>query len=179
MIIGISGKSGVGKTTLAKTLFEGWEIISVDDVAHQVLAQDDVKKNIRDKFGIDYSELNRVELGDLIFGNRHKMKELADIIWEKMQKVIDSRVKTGNNIVIDWILLPHSHYFKMCDLNVLVKAVSENERVSHVLARDNIEPNYLAKRDANGIEYDESQFDYIIINNYNKKERKVGYENIS
>lgn len=165
MIIGVTGKSGVGKTTYAKnhacTL--GYSYINIDEIGHEVLDDPNTRAQIKEKFNIEVSSTNRKKLGELVFSNRNnEMKQLADIAWEKMKAIIDERIKFSNSgVILDWILLPHTHYFKMCDKKILIK-LNENERKRRVLLRDNITEEELALRDKASIEYNEADFDTII-----------------
>lgn len=165
MIIGITGKSGVGKTTLSK-LFKGYTLINVDEIAHEVLEHPDIHRAISDAFGEEVANADRKVLGDLIFNNRQKKSLLANIIWETMCRYIDTKIYAHEDVIIDWILLPHTHYFRKCDVKILVKS-DEDERIDHVLERDNISRDYLNMRDSHSIAYDEFLFDYVITNNYN------------
>ena len=119
-----------------------------------------------EKFGISVSSTNRKKLGELVFTNRHdEMKILADITWEGMRKIIDNNIELfkDEGIVLDWILLPHTHYFKMCDKKVLVKCPEELRR-ERVKKRDNINDAELDLRDSASIEYNENDFNEVIMN---------------
>ena len=165
MIIGITGKSGVGKTTLSK-LFKGYTLISIDEIAHTVLERPDIHQAISDAFGEDVANADRKMLGDLVFSNRQKKSLLTNLIWDTMCKYIDMAIGNNENVIIDWILLPHTRYFRLCDVKILIKS-DNDERVEHVLRRDNISKEYLDVRDRHSIAYDEFLFDYVIQNNYN------------
>ncbi len=168
MIVGVTGKSGVGKSTFAKKYAKehGYYYLDIDEVGHRVLDDPEVKRQVKEKFGIEVSSTNRKKLGELVFASRNnEMKELADITWEKMKDIIDRYIKSEEKlgIVLDWILLPHTHYFKMCDLKVLVTAPEELRR-ERVLKRDNITSEELNLRDNASIKYNENDFDEIIHN---------------
>lgn len=165
MIIGITGKSGVGKTTLSK-LFKDYTLISIDEIAHTVLERPDIHQAISDAFGEDVANADRKMLGDLVFSNRQKKSLLTNLIWDTMCKYIDMAIGSNENVIIDWILLPHTRYFRLCDVKILMKS-DNDERVGHVLKRDNISKEYLDVRDSHSIAYDEFLFDYVIQNNYN------------
>lgn len=165
MIIGITGKSGVGKTTLSK-LFKGYTLINVDEIAHEVIGRSDIHLAISAAFGEDVANSDRKVLGDIIFSNRQKMSMLSNLIWDTMCDYIDSAIYNNEDVIIDWILLPHTKYFRLCDVKILIKS-NDDERVEHVLKRDNISKAYLDTRDSHSIAYDEFLFDYVIQNNYN------------
>lgn len=170
MIIGITGKSGVGKSTYARKISEenGFHVVHIDEVSHQVMELPDVKLRLSDIFGnkiIKGEVVDRKYLGDLIFTNRHLYKEMSDIVWKEMKSQIENIISTHENIILDWILLPHSHYWKMCDKKILITA-DEEQRKEMVIKRDNISKEYLEKRDSASISYDDFVFDEIINNKY-------------
>ena len=115
--------------------------------------------------------IDRKYLGDLIFENRHLYKEMSDLIWDIMEYYIDYIIATHDDVILDWILLPHTHYWKMCDTKILMVA-DEEDRKKRVMARDNISAEYLSKRDSAGISYDNIEFDQII--NTTRKETSYG-----
>lgn len=165
MIIGVTGKSGVGKTTYAKNhaKYLGYDYLNIDEVGHEVLDDPEVKAQIKEKFNITVSSCDRKKLGELVFINRNnEMKQLSDIVWNKMKLIIDERIESSKlGIVLDWILLPHTHYFKVCDRKILIK-LGEDERKRRVMQRDNITEKELKLRDNASIEYNEADFDNII-----------------
>ena len=163
MIIGITGKSGSGKSTYAEKLSKqnGYFIIKIDDIGHKVLEYDYVKNKLVEIFGTT----DRKQIGDLVFTHRHLYENLSNLVWRDMKKEIDELLTVHDNVILDWILLPHTHYWKLCDKKILVVA-NESERKSHVINRDHISAEYLAKRDSAGINYDNIDFDEIIDNKY-------------
>ena len=170
MIIGITGKSGSGKSTYAQQLAEenGFRVIHIDEVSHGIMNLQAIKARLIDIFGdkvIKDGTVDRKYLGDLIFENRHLYHEMSDLIWDMMKNRIDHIISTHENVILDWILLPHTHYWKMCDTKILMVA-DEDERKRRVMARDNISAEYLNKRDSAGINYDDIEFDEIIENKY-------------
>lgn len=170
MIIGITGKSGVGKTTFAHKIAEenSFCVVHIDKISHDIMNLATIKAKLIDIFGdevIKNGVVDRKYLGDLIFTNRHMYKEMSDLIWDMMKHRINHILSTHENVILDWILLPHSHYWKMCDKKILITA-DEEQRKEMVMKRDNISKEYLEKRDSASIRYDEFQFDEIINNDY-------------
>lgn len=166
MIIGITGKSGAGKSTYARQLAEenGFRVVNIDKIAHSIINLPAYKAILMDLFGdevIKDGAVDRKYLGDLIFENRHLYEEMSGLIWKIMKHRIDHILSTHKNVILDWILLPHTHYWKICDTKILMVA-DEEDRKQRVMARDNISAEYLSKRDAAGISYNGIEFDQII-----------------
>lgn len=166
--VGVTGKSGVGKSTFAKSYAKehNYYYLDIDEIGHRILDDPEVKRQVKEKFGIEVSSTNRKKLGELVFASRNnEMKELADITWKKMKDIIDQYIEFEGNpgIVLDWILLPRTHYFKMCDKKILVKC-PEGLRRERVKKRDNINDAELDLRDNASIEYNEDDFDEVIHN---------------
>lgn len=166
MIIGITGKSGSGKSTYARQIAEenGFCVVHIDNVSHGIMDLPTIKAKLIDIFGdevIKDGDVDRKYLGDLVFENRHLYKEMSDLIWDMMKHRIDHILLTHENVILDWILLPHTHYWKMCDTKILMVA-DEEDRKNRVMARDNISAEYLSKRDSAGINYNDIEFDQII-----------------
>lgn len=163
MIIGVTGKSGVGKSTYAKRYAQEHNMfyLDVDEVGHQILDLPDVQKECAEKFGLEVSSVNRKKLGELVFANRHKMSELAEVTWERMKVKIDSILEENKDVVIDWILLSHSHYFNLCDKKILI-TLDETKRRERLKKRDNITDEEIDLRDNASIEYNVDDFDKVI-----------------
>ena len=117
MIIGITGKSGSGKSTLAKLYEEnGYERISIDEIGWEVI---DEIKDVCEKI---YGTSDRKKIGEQIFRDRNKYKTWTKSFWVSIEKKIDERIKDKENVVLDFLLLPHTKYFDMCDTKILVKS---------------------------------------------------------
>lgn len=158
MIIGITGKSGSGKTTLAK-FFEtiGYYHINIDSIGHFVI--ENYPKYMKSIFGTT----DRKEIGNLLFNNREKYRSAVEFIWEKQQEIIDAKLKEHNytNIVLDFILLPHTKYWDICDKKILCEK-SDEIRKERVISRDNITEDYFNLRDKASIEYNKEEMDLIL-----------------
>ncbi len=169
MIIGITGRSGSGKSTLSKFLQKfgnSFVYVNFDDIGHKVLDYPEIQEQIKKELDVEVSSTNRKTLAEAIFCCRSNMKVLSDIMYDKMKEHVDNILKNNENVILDWILLPHTHYFKMCDIKILVKPKTENIRKEKVIKRDKISEVELELRDSAAIKYNENQFDFVIKNNY-------------
>ena len=175
-VIGITGKSGSGKTTFATRLANKINAIHVDidKIGHESTVQLEILEELCDKFGKeildDNGKLNRKKLGNIVFEEKQKMNELTDITWGYMQKQLDDILKQNEkDIVLEWILLPQENkYWDKCDLKILITA-NDTIRKNKILERDNISEEYFKKRDSASIDYSKFKFDYIIENDYDEK----------
>lgn len=180
MIICLCGKSNSGKGTVAKafTCLDNNIIhLDIDKVAHHVNDKEEVIRELADAFGMDILDerkINRKKLGSIVFNNKDEMKKLEAITWKYMEKEIDNYI--GDNkekiIILDYIMLPRTKYFKTSDLKILVKA-SYEERLKRALVRDNITKELFDQRDGAAINYVDEDFDYVIDNGKGDVKRKV------
>lgn len=155
MIVGITGRSGSGKTTLAKDFeSKGYTRISIDEIGWQVI--EEKKDEIFAQFGI----LDRKQIGDKVFNDRKKYKELVSILWERQQEIIDEIIKSSKDVVIEFILLPKTKYWKQCDMKILCTC-DTNIRKERVLRRDHITEVYFWTREEASIGYNMDEIDRI------------------
>lgn len=160
MIIGITGKSGSGKSTLSKKYIDkGFTHIEIDEIGHQVLSEN--KYIIEAWFGTT----NRKELGNILFKNKKLYEEFSCVVWKAMEKKIDRIIQTNQNVVLDYILLPQTKYWKQC-YRILCKCPDEI-RKERVLKRDGITEEYFDLRERKSIEYNEKDMDEIIYSKTN------------
>lgn len=172
MIIGICGKSGCGKSTLARTIKETHKDaihLEIDKVGHNAIANEEAKQELIRSFGkniLSENNIDRKKLGQIVFASRKQMDKLTDITWKFMQEEIDEiLIKNKDKIVIlDWLLLTKSKYFDMCDIKVLLNIPYE-VRLERAMRRDNITKEAFDLREKASIDFDESDFDYVIREN--------------
>ncbi len=180
MLIVLCGKSNSGKGTVAKyftTMSDNIIHLDIDKIAHKVNDKEIVIQEITKTFGkkvIDNNRVNRKELGKIVFNNQEEMNKLEAITWKYMQEEIDKFIAKNDNkiIILDYIMLPKTKYFKEADLRILVEAPYE-KRIQRALIRDNITKELFEQRDNASIEYIEKDFDYIINNDDDNLKRKV------
>ncbi|MBE7075409.1 MAG: dephospho-CoA kinase [Clostridiales bacterium] len=184
MIIYVTGKSGSGKSTFSKQLAKeiNYKYIDVDKIGHKVYEYPDIMQKAYQLFGNaindENGKFNRKKLGQIVFSERHsdRVKEFSDLTWEYMKKLLDYEIV--ENCVVDWILLPHTKYWSNNALKILIKPQDETTRLKKLIARDNITIEYVKLRDKASIEYNETEFDFVIINDYNSLTLKENIANI-
>lgn len=170
MIIGICGKSGSGKSTLARNIKKisnkDCVHLDVDTIGHMVLSMPEVKDKLIIVFGksiIDRNVVDRKKLGDIVFNSREKMDDLTRVTWELMQVIIDEFISENKDkvIILDWLLLPITKYFEMCDIKVLLDVPYEI-RKKRAMKRDNISSNKFDIREKASLDLTMYNFDYVL-----------------
>ena len=180
MIVGICGKSGSGKSTLAKqfiNIYDEATYCDIDKIGHKVLTIAEVKQELINCFGneiINNDNIDRKYLGNIVFNSRERMDKLSDITWKYMQIEIDKFLNENKNkiIILDWILLPISKYFDICDLKILLD-IPYSIRKERAMKRDNIKEDAFALREKASINYDNFKFDFIIKDNDIEKIKRL------
>lgn len=166
MIIGVCGKSSSGKSFLASKLCErlnGFKVLSGDAVGHDVIAIEEVKKELVDAFGdivLKDGIIDRKALGKIVFNDKNEMNKLNDITGLRMKKIFDNNIEEGN-IIIDWILLSKTEYFDKCDIKILVDIPYEI-RLYRAVMRDGITKAKFDEREKASVTYNKDDFDIVV-----------------
>lgn len=147
IVIGLTGQTGAGKSTVAKALTEyGCVHIDADVLAKAVICTSEtVLNNLKNEFGSDIvrnGELDRKALAKKAFSsikNTEKLNALTHpAVTKAIEKIIESQRKKGAKaVIIDAIALIESGEDKMCDFTVAVVAPREI-RFERITKRDNI-----------------------------------------
>ena len=174
IIIGLTGSIGMGKTTVSKMFLDlGIPVQDADAVVHDLLtvhgdAVIPVSKLFpnsvkNDGYG-DY--IDRKIIGNSVFDDDHKLKQLEAILHPLVQKKRDSFIMEHKNapaVVLDIPLLFENGIETMCDF-VCVVIADTTVRDSRVLKRSNMTPeklsNIIAKQMDDDIKLVKS--DYVI-----------------
>lgn len=174
MIIGITGKSGTGKSYVAQIIAEKLEMlhVDIDKISHEVLELKDTKHFLLKTFGNDIFEkekLNRKKLGKIVFNNAEKLSLLNEFCQTQMEKKIDEIISSSTkSVILDYALLCGLKQFEMCDITILLTADFET-RFARVSKRENISKEYFISRDNSIENLEEFKFDYTF-NNISQKE---------
>ena len=171
MIIGITGGSGCGKTTLLKLIEQrGGLILDCDAIYHELLKTDTAMlAAIEARFPgvIEDGALNRKKLGSLVFADEAALLDLNAITHAAVKKEVLRRLENRPNLAaIDAIGLFEGNLAALCDVTVAVTAPTE-DRVARLIARDGISEDYARKRIA--AQHNEDWFrdrcDHVLENN--------------
>lgn len=144
-IIGLTGMSGAGKSTVCRLLQEkGWEIIDCDIISREVVEPNSpCLKEIADSFGENFitesGNLDRRLMGAAIFSDSDKRMLLNSIIYPYISYTVIGRVASSERkyIVIDAPTLFESGIDDICD--IIVSVVADREALAlRIMKRDNI-----------------------------------------
>lgn len=147
-IIGLTGLTGAGKSTVAQKLMAyGCYHIDADKVAREVINNNEnVKNKLKERFGADVinadGTTNRPLLASRAFADEQSTLDLNAIthpaVIEEIKSIIKDMAKVGyRGIIIDAIALFESGLDSLCDFNVTVIAPKEI-RLERIMKRDNI-----------------------------------------
>ena len=150
MIVGITGGTGCGKTTLLSLIEEhGGLVIDCDKLYHQLLQEDKALLcNIEARFPgvVQDGVLQRKQLGNLVFTDKAALQDLNAIthkaVYNGLLKLLSPAAKL---IAIDAIGLFESGLDKLCDVTVAVTAPVD-ARIARLMERDRISEEYARSR---------------------------------
>jgi len=151
MIIGITGGTGCGKTTLLHVIQELDGIVLDCDAIYHVLLQTDnnLLRAIGDRFPgtVNNGQLDRKALGAIVFSDDAALQDLNAITHSAVKnKVIHILQKNPDKLsAIDAISLFESGLAELCNVTVAVTA-PEEDRIARIMARDGISRDYAIAR---------------------------------
>ncbi len=145
-LVGLTGKTGAGKSTISKYLSEkGAYIIDGDIVARQVLVDDArLLPRLSQAFGNILNPdgtLNRKSLAKAAFSTPEKTRLLNSLMHPAINEAINRRAEEGfvnhQVVVVDAAAIIESGFAEQCDIMVVAHA-PEDIRLERIMRRDNI-----------------------------------------
>ena len=180
-IIGITGQTGAGKSTVCQALEKtGYYHIDADLVAREVIEKSKtVKEALAAQFGADVllpdGKIDRKALAKKAFKTKKSAEHLSEIthpaVIDEIKKIIKKKQKEkAKGVLIDAIGLFESGLCGLCDFTVSVTA-PEPIRLQRIVNRDKISQDEAVKRIK--AQKDEAYFTEnadLVINNDGKNE---------
>lgn len=146
LIIGLTGGIASGKSTVSKMLEElGLAIVDADKIAHQVVevgkpAYTEIVRVFGERVLQPDLNINRPELGSIIFNDKQKREMLNSIVHPEVRKEMlqqaDSHIKNGAKaVILDIPLLFESKLTHMVQKTILVY-VDEDVQLKRLMLRN-------------------------------------------
>ncbi len=152
IVLGITGGSGCGKTTLLRRVgARGGEIVDCDAVYHRLLREDAaLLAALEERFPgvVGEGALNRKKLGKVVFDDPEALAALGAITHPRVAAEVDrilERAKEKPLAALDAVALIESGLGARCDVTVAVTAPAEL-RVRRLMAREGISEDYARLR---------------------------------
>ncbi|MGN0676170.1 MAG: dephospho-CoA kinase [Ruminococcus sp.] len=148
MIIGLTGQTGAGKSTVSKVFAEkGFAVINADTVARKVVEKGspclrELEKNFGSEIINPDDTLNRKKLGSIVFSDSEKLNLLNSIMYPAITAEIKIQIEyyqnNGKNfILLDAPTLFESNTDKLCD--IIVSVIADYDiRKKRIIQRDGI-----------------------------------------
>ena len=125
-IIGLTGGTGSGKSTVAQFLAElGAVIVDVDRIGHEALKRDnEIQQQVVHAFGQQIigsdGEIDREKVGEIVFGNPEARVKLNQIIHPRMYDVVKAQLEEYRRqgvgvVVLDAPLLIEASWTSLVD----------------------------------------------------------------
>ena len=154
-VIGLTGGTGAGKTTVLREIEAlGGAILDCDRIYYEMLETDGaLRQELTEAFGDVFSPdgaLDRKKLAGIVFSDEKKLRKLNGIVYYYMGLEIRRRLvalrDAGCPLAgIDAINLIESGLGELCDTTVAVTA-PEEARLARIMARDGISREYALSR---------------------------------
>ena len=174
-IIGLTGPTGVGKTTLCEcALSLGIDVINCDKVARETTKEPALLEALSLEFGADVvknGELDRKLLASRAFSSPQKTERLNEIVLPAVVARIKSLIN-GKTVLLDAPTLYESGLNEICDTVIAVLSTRAKQK-ERIMARDNLseaeaEIRLSAQKDNSFF----SRANYTVYNNNTEQEFK-------
>ena len=150
MIIGITGGTGCGKTTLLNQIRDAaGMILDCDAIYHELLVSDQEMLSAIDRRfpgTVENGILNRKKLGSIVFADENALLDLNRITHSAVRQEVLHRLECSPKLAaIDAIGLFEGGLAELCNVTVAVTAPME-QRIHRLMERDGISEDYARSR---------------------------------
>lgn len=176
-VIGLAGGIAAGKSLVARMLSElGAGVIDADELNHQVLHRDAVRRQIQSWWGQNIydrsGKLDRRNLAAIVFADpakRRKLEQLTHPLIDELQRQRMDQLQADHRydaIVLDVPLLFEVGQDKLCD-QVLFVEVDERVRNQRAIARRGWSESELCRREKTqqSLDLKRQRSDHVLENN--------------
>ncbi|MFY0542947.1 dephospho-CoA kinase [Brevibacillus sp. H7] len=190
MILGLTGGIATGKSTVSAMLRErGIPVIDADLIAREVVepgkpAYEAIVKHFGRDILLPNGEINRKQLGDIVFSDEAERQKLNAIVHPEVRRVMREEAeqleRKGADIVfMDIPLLFESKLQHMVDKIVVVYAPASMQ-LTRMMERDELDEEQAHKRlrAQMPIEQKKEQADYVIDNTGTREETERQVEQL-
>lgn len=178
--VAITGNIASGKSQVEKILEEkSYKVLDADNVAHNLLEDADVKKQICETFAdfdiLENNKISRAKLGKIVFKDEFYRKKLENILHprinEKIERFFGSLEKSQKIAFVSVPLLFEAGFEAKFDKIILVYA-DDKTRLERLMKRNDLTEEYAKNRIAIQMEQDKKipLSDYVIYNNHSLNE---------
>ena len=189
-VIGVTGGTGSGKSTVSKILAENGAVVLDADKISKELQRPGTKtfKKIVKAFGDDVvsenGELNRKKLAEIIFNDHEKRILMNGIVHKEVARVFRERLKTledaGTKVCVLDVPIPTEEGFFELVNSVWAVVANDDIRIERIMARSGMTEEEAERRIASQLsnrEYEEIA-DVVIENERSREEleKLVKYE---
>lgn len=177
MVVGLTGQTGAGKTTVCRIFQEnGFTVINADLIARQVLEHDSpCLRELVDCFGTtiltEDNNLDRHKFADIVFSDKNKLELLNSICYPYITSEILNLIRFNSDnghklILLDAPTLFESRADDFCE--IIISVISKEDiRLKRIVKRDAISKESALKRMASQLseQFFVDRSDFIIKNN--------------
>lgn len=188
-VIGLTGGIGTGKSTVSELLAaHGFKIVDADVASREAVKKgseglQQVKQVFREEAIDDNGEMNRKYIGEIVFNDAEKRKELNQIVHPIVREIMENQkekyLSEGYNVIMDIPLLFENNLQDTVDETWLVYA-SESIQVERLMERNDLSQEEAKARVYSQISIDKKQrmADHVIDNRGTLLELKQNLEQL-
>ena len=176
MIIGITGNSGSGKTTICSELLKKLDnsiLIDADSTVKNMQKEGqsyyiEIVKSFGKSILNEDKTINRKKLGQIVFSNPKEKEKLDNltrmyVVFEMNKKIEENENK--KYVLVDAPLLLEFNIDALCDITIFID-IDEEKKIERICKRDGISKEEAKARisSQNGAEIFTNRIDYVVTN---------------